>query len=98
MDFDLSKKHCFYFNEISMIPRGSGNERAISDYVAGFAEKHGFDYVQDDILNVIVHKPASDGYEDHGPVMLQAHRRCTCIACLLKGAKYDTVGDAGCYT
>lgn len=78
MDFDLSKKHCFYFNEISRIPRGSGNERAISDYVAGFAEKHGFDYVQDDILNVIVHKPASDGYEDHGPVMLQAHMDMVC--------------------
>lgn len=78
MDFDLSKKHCFYFNEISMIPRGSGNERGISDYVASFAEKHGFDYVQDDILNVIVHKTASEGYEDHEPVMLQAHMDMVC--------------------
>ena len=29
-----------YFEEISKIPRGSGNEKGISDYLVDFAKKH----------------------------------------------------------
>ena len=32
MEFDLNKRQCFFFNAISQIPRGSRNEKAISDY------------------------------------------------------------------
>ena len=59
MDFDLSKRYCYYFNEISRIPRGSRNEKAISDYICDFAEKHGLKYKQDAIWNVMIDKPAS---------------------------------------
>ena len=41
MDFDLNKRHCYYFNEISKIPRGSRNEKAISDYLVSFAKEQG---------------------------------------------------------
>ena len=30
-----------YFEEISAIPRGSGNEKGISDYLVAFAKDHG---------------------------------------------------------
>ena len=73
MEFDLSKKYCFYFNEISRIPRGSRNEKAVSDYVVAFAKEHGLHYIQDDTWNVIVDVPASPGYENSGTVLLQAH-------------------------
>lgn len=73
MDFDLSKRYCYYFNEISKIPRGSGNEKAVSDYVVGFAEKHGLAYKQDHVWNVIIEKDASEGYEDAEPLIMQAH-------------------------
>ena len=78
MEFDLNKKHCFYFNEISQIPRGSRNEKAVSDYVVEFAKKHGYSYLQDDMFNVIVEKPASVGYEDSEPIILQAHMDMVC--------------------
>lgn len=45
-----------YFTEISFIPRGSGNEQAISDYLVRFAQDRNLEVVQDDALNVITKK------------------------------------------
>ncbi len=73
MEFDLNKKHCFYFNAISQIPRGSGNEKAVSDYIVNFAKERGLKYKQDDVWNVIVDKPASSGYENAPTLVIQAH-------------------------
>ena len=49
MEFDLNKKHCYYFKQISDIPRGSRNEKAISDYIVAFAKDHGYDCIQDEV-------------------------------------------------
>lgn len=73
MEFDLNKRHCYWFNEITKIPHGSRNEKAISDFVVAFAKEHGFAYHQDAVWNVTVDKPASKGYEDARPLLLQAH-------------------------
>ena len=35
-----------YFEEISRIPRGSGNNKKISDYLVNFAVMHNLKYVQ----------------------------------------------------
>ena len=73
MEFDLSKRHCYYFNEIAKIPHGSRNEKALSDYIVSFAKVHGYAWKQDEVFNVLVDKPASPGYEECAPVILQAH-------------------------
>ncbi|MBQ8995396.1 MAG: beta-Ala-His dipeptidase [Oscillospiraceae bacterium] len=73
MEFDLTKKQCFYFNEISRIPRGSGNEKAVSDYIVSFAKERGLAYKQDEVWNVIVDKPATPGYEGAPTLVIQAH-------------------------
>ena len=67
-----------YFREISKIPRGTGNEKGISDYIVKFAEDHGFEYYQDDIYNVIVIKEAAPGCEDREPLILQGHIDMVC--------------------
>lgn len=67
-----------YFREISDIPRGSGNEKEISDYLVAFAIEHGFDYVQDESMNVIIRKKASPGYEESPAVVLQGHMDMVC--------------------
>ena len=67
-----------FFQEIEKIPRGSGNEKAISDYIVAFAKEKGFWYQQDAFHNVIVKKPASAGYEDAPTVMLQGHMDMVC--------------------
>ena len=67
-----------YFEDICSIPHGSGNTKAISDYCASFAEKHGLNYIQDEHNNIIIKKPASNGYENHNTVILQGHLDMVC--------------------
>ena len=67
-----------YFEEISAIPRGSGNEKGISDYLVAFAKDRDLWVYQDDVYNVIIKKPASAGAEDKPAVMLQGHIDMVC--------------------
>lgn len=68
-----------YFVEVSKVPRSSGANQKISDYLVDFAKKHGLEYIQDEALNVIIKKPASKGYEAHTPVILQGHMDMVCV-------------------
>jgi len=68
-----------YFKAISKIPRCSGNEKAVSDYLLNFAKSHGLEAVQDDNLNIIIKKPASIGYQNFKTVMLQGHMDMVCV-------------------
>ena len=76
---NIEPKEVFdYFEAIAGIPHGSGNMTAISDYLAGFAVEHGFRYIQDELKNVIIFKPATPGYEDRPAVILQGHMDMVC--------------------
>ena len=68
----------YYFEEIAGIPHPSYHEQAISDYLVSFAKEHHFEYRQDDALNVILIRPASPGYEDEPPIILQGHMDMVC--------------------
>lgn len=68
-----------YFTELSRVPRGSGFNDKISDYLVAFAKEHGLKYVQDETKNVIIYKPASPGYEKHTGVILQGHMDMVCV-------------------
>jgi dipeptidase D len=67
-----------YFAEISKIPRGSKNEKKISAYVVETAKKLGLEVKQDKVLNVVVSKPASKGFENVFSVCLQGHLDMVC--------------------
>ncbi|WP_315073352.1 aminoacyl-histidine dipeptidase [uncultured Clostridium sp.] len=76
---NLTKERIFYhFEQISKIPRGSGNEKQISDYLLSFAKKLGLECIQDDALNIIIKKPASKGYENAPTVIIQGHMDMVC--------------------
>ncbi|MBR2024496.1 MAG: hypothetical protein IKA02_01665 [Clostridia bacterium] len=62
-----------YFEEISKIPRASGNEKEIADYLVEFAKKLGLDWYRDSADNVLIVKEASVGRENDESIMLQAH-------------------------
>lgn len=71
---NLKPKDVFkYFEEMSQIPRGSGNEKGISDYLVEFAKNHKLEVIQDSNLNVIIKKPATAGYEKAPILILQGH-------------------------
>lgn len=72
------EKVFYYFEEVSNIPRNSGNEKAISDYMVSFAEERGLDVVQDRFLNIIIRKPGTKGYETSPAVIIQGHLDMVC--------------------
>ena len=66
------------FEEISAIPRGSGNEKGIADYIERFASERGLEYVRDAIDNVFVRLPGSAGRENENAILLQGHTDMVC--------------------
>ncbi|MDE6070190.1 MAG: aminoacyl-histidine dipeptidase [Alistipes sp.] len=62
-----------HFAEILRIPRPSGHEEKIREYVLGFARSLGLECREDAAHNIYVRKPASPGMEDRKGVVLQAH-------------------------
>lgn len=78
-DCNLKPEKVFrYFEEIAAIPHGSRNTKAISGYLADFAVKHGLEYYQDEMNNVIIIQEASAGYENAEPVIIQGHMDMVC--------------------
>ncbi|MGE5632959.1 MAG: aminoacyl-histidine dipeptidase [Caulobacteraceae bacterium] len=80
-----------YFGEISSIPRCSGSEKQISDYLVSFAKKHNLAVIQDEALNVIIRKPAFRGYEKAPTVIIQGHMDMVCEK--NKSTKHDFAKD-----
>lgn len=88
----LEPKDVFgYFEKICEIPHGSGNTAQISDYLVSFAKEHGLSYVQDEMGNVVIRKPASAGYEGAPGVILQGHMDM--VAVKSPGSAHDFTKD-----
>lgn len=66
------------FEELTKIPRCSGNEKEVSDYLVKFAKDHGLEVIQEDCYNVIINKPGTKGYENAPRVILQGHMDMVC--------------------
>ena len=80
-----------YFSEISKIPRGSGNEKQISDYLVNEGKRLGLEAIQDDALNVVIKKKATPGYENSPIVIIQGHMDMVCEK--NKGTEHDFEKD-----
>ncbi len=63
----------YYFDEISKIPRGSGNTKPVADYLESFAKKHSLEYYRDEADNILIRKRGTRGYENHEAVIIQGH-------------------------
>ncbi|MBI4881239.1 MAG: aminoacyl-histidine dipeptidase [Planctomycetes bacterium] len=80
-----------WFERICQIPRGSKNERAISDWLVAWAEEHGFAARRDSVLNVVIEVPGSPGYEGAPAVVIQGHMDMVCEK--TKGSAHDFSKD-----
>ncbi|MCM1157151.1 MAG: aminoacyl-histidine dipeptidase [Bacteroidales bacterium] len=69
----------YYFEQICGIPHGSYREKEISDYLTAFAKEHAFTVYQDSLYNVVMLVPASEGYEQEEPLILQGHMDMVCV-------------------
>lgn len=72
------KKVFGFFEEMSAIPHGSYNNTAISNWLVKFAADRGLEHYQDKAENVIIIKPATPGYEQAEPVIIQGHMDMVC--------------------
>ena len=89
---DLKPQLVFkYFSEICKIPRGSGNEKQISNYLTREGKKLGLEVVQDEHYNVLIKKKATPGYENAPTVIIQGHMDMVCEK--NKGTDHDFKKD-----
>ncbi|MBQ9792437.1 MAG: beta-Ala-His dipeptidase [Clostridia bacterium] len=65
-----------YFKEISKIPRPSGKEEKIKNYLVNFAKKNNLEYFTDNTHNVIIKKNSNKGSDK--TLILQAHTDMVC--------------------
>ena len=72
------KRVLHHFEAISQIPRGSGNEKSVSDYIAAWAKGLGLEVVQDGYYNLVIYKPATAGLEGQPTLILQGHLDMVC--------------------
>lgn len=72
------QKVFYYFEQISRIPHGSRNTKAVSDYLVDFARRRELEVYQDESNNVVIIQEATAGYEHAEPVIIQGHMDMVC--------------------
>ena len=61
------------FYELTQIPRPSKKEEKVIAYLKKFGEDLGLETIVDEVGNVIIKKPATEGMEDRKGIILQGH-------------------------
>lgn len=79
------------FEKLAAIPRPSGHEEQVSNYLKSFFEKRGLAVVQDGSKNIIAEVPASPGKENAPVTILQAHMDMVCVA--REGVAFEPTKD-----
>lgn len=74
----LSDRILEIFKDITRIPRGSGHEEPMTQYLLDWASSHGLAAKKDEIGNVCISRGASKGKENVPTLVLQAHQDMVC--------------------
>lgn len=80
-----------YFEQIGNIPRPSGAEEKIREYLSEWAEKKGYIHIADEGGNLIIDCQGYPGYENNSMIILQAHMDMVCIS--EEGKEYNPLID-----
>lgn len=80
-----------FFETLAGIPRGSGNEKQVADWVVGFAEQRGLSAVQDERHCVFIKKPGCLGLESAPPLILHGHLDMVCES--KEGVEHDFANE-----
>ena len=62
-----------HFHSLTRIPRPTGQMKEVTRYVIDFGKGLNLETRQDKVGNVVIHKPATKGYESAKTVILQSH-------------------------
>ncbi len=80
-----------YFKQICNIPRESGNEDGMREYILSWAKDNSLEAKQDKTGNIIVYKDATPGFENVPVVALQGHMDMVCVR--TPDSKHDFTKD-----
>lgn len=80
-----------YFYQICQIPRESGNEEGMRQFLLSWARDNGFEAVRDKAGNIIVRVPATEGMENRKSIALQGHMDMVCVK--REGSTHDFTKD-----
>lgn len=76
---NLEPKKVFqFFEELCQIPHGTFDIDRMSDHCVEFAKERNLKYIQDEVKNVLIFKPGTEGYENSEPVIIQGHMDMVC--------------------
>jgi len=62
-----------HFYSLTQIPRPSKKEAQVIEFMKKFGEDLGLETIVDEVGNVIIKKPATEGMEDRKGIILQGH-------------------------
>lgn len=86
---ELTARILGYFRQIAAIPRGSGNEGAITDWLEAFAREQGLEALRDENRNLVIRKPGQHGGEGAAPLILQGHSDMVCAKAEGSAHRFD---------
>ncbi len=61
------------FADLNAVPRPSKKEERVIKFMKDFGENLGLETIEDEIGNVIIRKPATQGMENRKPIVMQSH-------------------------
>ncbi len=67
-----------WFEQLSAIPRKSGDEAAIRSWLIAWGAEHGCTAKTDEVGNVVIRVPGTAGYESAPPAVIQGHMDMVC--------------------
>lgn len=88
-DLENCKPELFFqwFQKICQIPHISYHEEKLCDFLVEYAQERGLNYVRDEMNNLLIRVPATEGYEDVQPYLLQSHMDM--VAAVDEGVEFD---------
>ncbi len=61
------------FADLNAVPRPSKKEERVIQFMKNFGKNLGLETIEDEVGNVIIRKPATQGMEDRKPIVMQSH-------------------------
>ena len=68
----------YWFEKLCSIPHGSGNTSQATAMCREFAKENNLEFIEDELGNCIIKKPATKGYENSPAVIIQGHLDMVC--------------------
>lgn len=67
-----------HFTNLNAVPRPSKKEEKVIEFMINFGQRLGLETIKDPVGNVIIKKPATNGYENRKTIVLQSHLDMVC--------------------